>query len=360
MPKNARPSTPGARFLPVGAGAGALAGGGMYVSFFNAATGDVTVVVWSPSDAAPEAATFALTGPGAAGVAALHAVRSRVVADGHPQPDMSAYFVAQPDVPVAPGGAFALSLAPGDLWTLTTVAGLRKGAPPTPPPAAPFPPAFADNFDACAPESEAAYWTDMTGSWQCVAAPPPNGGGGGGGGGMAMRQAVPAHPIAWRPEEQRPFSVFAGDISWAAAALTIDVRMAAGEGALVGVRANPNCCGRVITGEDLMPGLWLGVQAGHANYTVWNAIQNATTAAGVVHAGALARAPAADEWVTLTLEVTAQGVASAAVGGATVFAGLDVRGLVPDTGFPGIGTFAWGQYVYFDNLNVSGSSAAAA
>ena len=52
-------------------------------------------------------------------------------------------------------------------------------------------------------------------------------------------------------------------------------------------------------------------------------------------------------------------MASAAVNGSAIFAGLDVRGLVPDTGFPGIGTFAWGQYVYFDNLNVSGSSAAA-
>jgi len=37
--------------------------------------------------------------------------------------------------------------------------------------------------------------------------------------------------------------------------------------------------------------------------------------------------------------------------------GLDTRGLVPDTGFPGIGTFNWGQYVYFDNFNVTGSSA---
>jgi hypothetical protein len=34
--------------------------------------------------------------------------------------------VAQPDVPVAADGAFALSLAPGDLWTLTTVAGMRS------------------------------------------------------------------------------------------------------------------------------------------------------------------------------------------------------------------------------------------
>ena len=105
-----------------------------------------------------------------------------------------------------------------------------------------------------------------------------------------------------------------------------------------------------------MPGLWLAVAAGRSNFTVWNAIQNVSTTTGVLHTGSLASAPAPGEWLALTLEVTAQGVASATANGVAIFAGIDVRGAVPDTGFPGIGTLDWGQFVLFDNFSVTGSA----
>jgi hypothetical protein len=45
-------------------------------------------------------------------------VRSRVVANGHPQPDVSGYFLLQPDMPVAADGSFSLAVAPGEhVWT---------------------------------------------------------------------------------------------------------------------------------------------------------------------------------------------------------------------------------------------------
>lgn len=48
----------------------------------------------------------------------------------------------------------------------------------------------------------------------------------------------------------------AGDINWSGIVLGIDVMFPKpGDGAMLGVRANPNCCGRLITGEDLLPGL---------------------------------------------------------------------------------------------------------
>jgi hypothetical protein len=51
------------------------------------------------------------------------------------------------------------------------------------------------------------YFTDMTGSFECVRAPAPRAG-------VVMRQMVPEHPIAWRHDEQRPFTVLTGDIAW--------------------------------------------------------------------------------------------------------------------------------------------------
>ena len=343
----AQATWPGMRYLRVGAGAGTLSSGGLYVSFYDESSRDLTLVVWAPAGSTPATAAFALSGPGAAGVTALHAVRSQVVANGHPQPDVSGYYLVQPDVPVAADGSFSLPLVPGALWTLTTVSGVAKGTPPSPLPVTPFPSHFADDFFGCALEQEAAYWTDMTGSFECALAPEPRTG-------IVMRQAVPQHPIAWRPEEQRPFSLFASNISWTASSIAIDVRMAAGEGALIGLRANPNCCGRVITGEDLMPGLFLGLSAGGASFRVWNAIANATSAQGVLLSGPISPAPVADAWLTVRLDVTAAGIASADVGGVALFGGLDVRGKVPDSGFPAIGTFDYGQYVLFSNVDISG------
>ena len=78
-------------------------------------------------------------------------------------PDTAPYFLAQPDVPIT-GGVISLTLRPGDMWTLSTVGTMKKGAAPSPPPDTPFPAAsYPDNFDACPISQEAAYWTDMSG-----------------------------------------------------------------------------------------------------------------------------------------------------------------------------------------------------
>ena len=62
---------------------------------------------------------------------------------------------------------------------------------------------------------------------------------------------VPMHPVAWRPDEQRPNAIL-GDIAWTDMDVSIDVNMpGAKDSVLIGARANPNCCGRIITGEDM-------------------------------------------------------------------------------------------------------------
>ena len=285
---------PGMRFLAPGFGSGSLTGGGTYLTLVDPATNDVTLILNKP-DGWPENATFTLTGPGA-GITSLHVFHSTLTAGT--SPSLAAYYIAQPDVTVT-GGVFSIILSPGDLVTVTTVAGGNKGAHPASPPSAPFPTTWSDNFDACPPHQEAAYWADQTGSWECVPSGGPRG--------VVMQQVVPMHPIAWRPDEQRPVSVI-GSVKWTDTDIAIDVMMPGGtDGALLGARANPNCCTRVITGEDMMPGVWWQVSAGTSKFTVWNAIANVTKT-GALLTGTLPLTPVAGTWYNLRLAVV-QGVA---------------------------------------------------
>ena len=183
-----------------------------------------------------------------------------------------------------------------------------------------------------------------------------------------MAQSVPTHPVAWRPEEQRPFSLFAANISLVRVNTSIDFAFSApGEGVLLGVRANPNCCGRVITGEDLMPGAWLWVGSS-GDFALFNAIANVSAAPG--GPGEITRGKAtpspipALQWHTLGLQVLPPAstnplggggpdTLTATFDGAVLFQGVSLEVAstgVPATGFVGIGTQSWGQYVQFDRF----------
>ena len=345
---------PGMHWLEVGSGAGELTGGGVYASFVDPASGALTLIVSKPQGSASEAANFTILGSSAA-LNVLHAVRSRVVPSSRASPDLSSYFVLQPDVPIEPASrSIALVLSPGDLWTLTSAAGvLHKGAPtravasPTP-----FPRQYRNDFSACPLFSEAPYFTDMTGVFECREW----GGGGGGGRGVVMQQVAASHPIAWRPEEQRPFTLFASNIS-AGARVNATVAFSLnspGDSALLGVNANPNCCGRVITGEDLMPGAWLSV-AGNGSWALYNAIANVTSARGVLaEGGPVARPPTPGTWHTLRLVLEAGGALTASLDGVVLFFQLPLEGRVPNlgTGFVGFGTGDWGEFTSFADFEV--------
>lgn len=339
---------PGWRFLQPGSGAGALTGGGTYVTFVDPPSGGLTIVVNKPAGATAEVATFQLTGPAAEGITSLRVWHS-AVASGASGANLTGYYNALPPVALQ-GGSFSVALQPGDLFTFTTVATGSKGAAAPPPPPAPFPTAYADDFDGCVPPAEAPYWTDQTGSWECVATAGPRG--------TVMQQVAPMAPLSFRSDEQRPLSIL-GDVTWTDADVSIDALMpASGDAAMVGVRANPNCCGRAIVGENLMPGVWLAVTAGSTAFHVYNAIQNASAPANAVLNGTLPAAPQPGAWVSLRLAV-AGGVAAGFVDGVPVFAGLDVQPWAPATGFVGIATGSWGQFVAFDNFTVAAGTGGA-
>ena len=352
---------PGMHWLQPGAGAGALALGGTYVSFLHPTSRAFTLLLHKPAGngSSAEDVSFTLQLPGGALPAALYAVRSVVVV-GAAEPALGEYFVLQPSVPLdGSGTTLPLRVAPGELWTLTTVPGMRKGQPqaavqhPTP-----FPAVYADDFSRCPLASEPPFFTDMTGSFECVPAAP-----GLGNMSVALQQSVPQHPVAWRPEEQRPFSLFAADM----AVQDVNVSVAfllpqAGDAVLLGARANPNCCGRVITGEDLMPGAWLALCGGAGQWGVYNAIANVSAACGgtVGAGGVLARgamqALQPGTWHRVALTVAgSQAAATLDGGGGGLFQGLDIGPAtgVPLNGFAAIGTGDWGQYVQFSSFEYS-------
>lgn len=340
-------TAPGWRFIDQqSGGAGNLTNGGSWTALVDVASGGLTLVISKPlAGTSAELADFHLSSSGSPLPATLHAMRSIVIPGADFGRNLTDYFVKQPDIIVRADGSFSLSLSPGDLWTVSTVSTMHKGGTASgalPPPVAPFPPTWADNFDSCPLTQEAPYFTDQTGVWECV---------GDAARGTVMRQVVPMKPLGWRPDEQRPFTIFAANISWSDVDVSIDVRLASStDVALIGARANPNCCGRVITGEDFMPGAWVAVSAD--GWVLYNAISNVTTEEGVLARGSLSpKAPAAGEWHTLRLIVGE--TASFFFDGAVQLQGFNLTQLVPVTGFVGIGTGNWGQFVDFDRFNVS-------
>ncbi len=143
---------PGWTVLLQGAGAGNLANGGTYVSYYDAQTGGFTLTIVKLSGAA-EAATFQLSGA-IASIASLNAWHSTVVKGAT---DSSGYYNKQAAVPVT-NGRFTVNLVSGDMYTLTTVTTGGKGSHPQPPPQAPFPVRYNASFADCALTQEAKFW----------------------------------------------------------------------------------------------------------------------------------------------------------------------------------------------------------
>jgi hypothetical protein len=199
--------------------------------------------------------------------------------------------------------------------------------------------------------------------------------------GIVMRQMAVSHPVAWRPDEQvvvpaisarddfaaamsscslalqRPFTVFAADASWTDEDMTVDALLpTASDALMLGVRANPNgcSCGRVITGEDMMPGAWLIINS-TGSWKLYNAVSNVSTSTGLLASGTSALAPSPGSWHSYNFAVSA-GHLSASLDNEALFEGIFVQGAVPDSGFVGFGTGSWGQYVEFDNFSVLGNA----
>jgi galactosylceramidase len=109
------------------------------------------------------------------------------------------------------GNRFEITLEPGAIASLTTLTSPRKGDA-VPPPAAPFPLSYTDDFESYQPGATPRYCSDYAGAFEAVKRADDKG--------IALRQVIAAPGIEWQasafPE------TFLGDQSWRDGEVSID------------------------------------------------------------------------------------------------------------------------------------------
>ena len=110
------------------------------------------------------------------------------------------------------GGIFTCTFQPACIYTLTTTTGQAKGRA-APPPAAPFPLPFKDNFESYAPGATPKYFSDQAGTFEVFLRAD--------GQGRSLRQVSPQTGIRWTSEWQ-PYTLI-GEASWTDYDVSADV-----------------------------------------------------------------------------------------------------------------------------------------
>ena len=257
-------SRPGWHFLPVGGGSGLLREGGTFVTYVergDRANFSIVVEKFSGDGGQVSAETvgFCLAGSLRWAVGTPLSVWSSSFHSGGPASYLERAAPISPDA----RGCFNLSVPVNSLWTVTTLASGGRGSHPPPAACADFPLPYASSFESCLPPAEADYFSDVSGSWECVAD--------GGSHGVVMRLQTPARPVSWEPAaDGSPLGVF-GQRDWADVSVTLDVRLnGANESFMLAVRANlRNATDHAaLELEYVWPGLWLAWDtAGHWRLT---------------------------------------------------------------------------------------------
>lgn len=345
-------TAPGWHYTRPGAGLGYLTGGGTYATLGSGA-GDWTIVVekldrsgaqcsWSsvpPNITTAENATFVFGGS-LSSLKSLHAWHSAFSAGGDADP--ATMFSYAGLVPVSADGTVTLTVAVGDVWTLSTVATAQKGDHGPPPNATNYPLVTSTTCAAVAVGQEPPFLSDMNGNFECVDGTPygrPRG---------VLRSMTPARPIVWLRSDTTPHAII-GDPDWAALNASVDVYVPVSGGtAGLGV----HCHGLDV---DNTACLWMLLTAGAAgsgsngSWAVYASAGELSNASAATAGGPLAMAPGS--WHTAatsvapgstqaTLSVDGVALATVPFGGAT-------------EGFVGIATAHYGDFTLFDNLNVA-------
>jgi Glycosyl hydrolase family 59/F5/8 type C domain/Galactocerebrosidase, C-terminal lectin domain len=107
--------------------------------------------------------------------------------------------------------AFTVTVDPKSVYSLTTTTGQQKGGA-TPPPRAPFPLHYEEDFAGDAPGATPKYWSDIAGVFEVVRRTDAKG--------NALRQVIDKKGIEWRPN---PFpESICGDVNWEDYTLSAD------------------------------------------------------------------------------------------------------------------------------------------
>ena len=297
---------PGWHYLPHGHGVSELVGGGSLVSLtdgqqltliLEAVSHNLTACIndgSAPGTAITQTVHLRLRGQWGQ-LQSLHAFRSDLRAGSE------ALMQYEGEVKVV-GGVVSFLLQADTLWTLSTLNTTKGSHPPSPPPS-PFPSSYSDTFDSTPLQSEAAYFTDQSGSFEVVQSTYRQG--------RVMRQAVVVPPVSWCGEEAPyPYSVVGRYVGGSGAGVSVNVSvdvLVEGNGtAMVGVGVGRGGC----VGAAGSPGIVLALTVGRG----W-VVSNSTTLRGRVAEGKVE--VKAEVWYRLGLEVGSKGTV-ATVDGARV------------------------------------------
>lgn len=322
-----------------GTGSGYLAQGGSYVTIKNFTSGDFTIVIEKQTrnhsscvrpglpnyETAPETATFTLGGA-LASVTQLYVWRTHWA---YWSGDNSSEFMQLAPVKVV-NGVFSLEIDEDSIYTLTTIATGNKGSYPVPPVPTLFPAAHTDNFENCPVSSEAAYFADQNGIFECVPSNDPTHG-------IVMRQMIPMRPITWGGDI-RPHSLI-GHRDGADHSLVVDAYIEEpGASVMLGVR---------MQGTDNSGGIIFGIDTTSV-WGIWNNIQGVSNKPSV--SGTSPVPIAAGTWHTYRVDINGTTL-NVWIDGTPVITAMDVSGYT-GTGHALIGTLEYAHYTQFDNFQL--------
>ena len=214
---------PGWAFL-ASEGACALLGDGVgsVVSYASPDSADVSVVIETAQSNATNTLRlqFQFAAGGPAPPRSLRAWRTNA----------THVFVPQPPVALDASGGVTLTLPPGEVWTLTTLAGAgRKGTDAlAPPPApAPFVLPYSDDFESYAEDALPRFTSDMHGCFTAARLP------GSSGSNTVLRQQTASEPLCTHCPGSTAFVTVLGSAEWIDYSVAATGRAIANDGFLM-------------------------------------------------------------------------------------------------------------------------------
>lgn len=245
----------------------------------------------------------------------------------------SDWFVQQPDITPS-NGAYALTLQPGYVYSVTTTSGQGKGTVVGPPRASLGLP-YADNFDRYSVGQEAQYFSDQNGSFEIAAC-------GGGRSGNCLRQMSPTAPINW-DNPSNPYTLL-GDLSWQNYTVSSDV--------LLEQAGSVELMGRVGTQQGFSPANINAYYLSVSNTGSWSILKNTTGGTVTTLASGSVAALGINSWHHLALTFNGSNI-SAQIDGNTV---TTISDSSYSSGQVGLALGGW-QNAQFDNFSVTSNQA---
>jgi galactosylceramidase len=201
--------------------------------------------------------------------------------------DVDQTFIYKGVIPLN-NGKFTLELPVGVVYTVSTING-TKGIYKTSPPSTPFPLPYADDFERYATSSEAAFFSDQSGSWEIVDTFSNRG--------KVMKQMITKVPISWCKEAPYPYSML-GDSNWQQPLkVSVDVMIESIGTAFVAIGVSKGSC---VAGDIGSPAVVFSIST--TNSGIWKL----TASTNLTNPLSYGMIPViAGTWYTLTLIVLA-------------------------------------------------------